>query len=104
MAPLPGKKQMMMRMGANILNFIGIVLVNVFIATGIESLGNPMALIAGPIVMSVITIFLLKAEYDFLDDHRNVFLVLGLLIGIGLDAALGYTMSGVDPNTDVWLF
>ncbi len=92
-----------MRTVAMILNLFSWVLVVVFIGIGIENNGNNIALIAGPVVLAVLMVFVLKAEYDFVDDNRNLLLVVVLLAGIAIDVAIGYTMI-TDPTLDVWLF
>ena len=68
MPDLPGKKQMIMRTSALLLNLVGIVMVIVFVSMTLDAyLPDNAALIAGPIVLTVLLIFFLKAEYDVVE-------------------------------------
>lgn len=81
---IPGFRYVMMRILANLLMFIAlIVCFNVFI-TAIRTSQHSPWLLLGPIVGIMPFYYMHLTQNDYIDNHRRPFLFLGLIIGLGI--------------------
>ena len=101
MGGVPGQKFTLMRAGSLVINLAAIIVTLVLLGVGIEEAGHTATLITGPIVLTVLMVFLLKAEFDILDDHRAKFLGLVVIIAIVINVIIGLV---ADLGIVVWTF
>jgi hypothetical protein len=101
MGGIPGAKFTLIRTVSMILNLTGIILVLVFIGTGITNATDNMSMITAPIIGTIMLIFLLKDEHDAIDDHRPVILAATISLCLVLEIILGYTINSAE---NIWNF
>ena len=104
MGALPGLKLNITRMIGMLINYITMILViAVFIPLQLNTHGQPIYLIAIPIVLAVGLIFFLKSENDAVDDHRPTILTI-LIIVLGVIHAVLIFMTLPNALTDYLLY
>ncbi len=104
MGALPGLKLNLTRMIGMIVNYITMILVvAVYIPLQVNTHGQPLYLIAIPIVLAIGLIFFLKSEVDAIDDHRPAILA-ALIIVLGTVQTVLIFMALPNALTDYFLY